>query len=442
MGIENLLDVFKILVLTLIKCCMLLLIMCFIGSCGSSSSSSSSSSNPKLIPANGDANYSAELAQCAFPTDNYCWMSELPLLGQQFSSPTYDDILGRTLVSHQWMATRFAELLPVLPADILILLKSVTGVVIASDIRPSYYHPYTGFIYLDAQYLWLSETEKATIDQAEDFRSDYGASLGFVPLWRYVKGNDYAWSRISLDQPGTRSLSDIAQPMARLLYHELAHANDYFPSNDLSSLSLDQSLYEVLTGRDEQSQMLTTSSPLNSTLWSNLAMVLYRGEDSNVELNSYSALEVGLEFEADGASSDYAYSTPAEDFAMLFEEVMMKYHFDVDREIAFTDKPPVDSRYCDDYVVRWGVRNRVASPWVLARAETVLQLVWNQSDVSAFTEKFTAVSELPLGVDWCEALRSFAPNEGQASQGRAAAASILGSGERPLLRMPDRLPVH
>lgn len=56
---------------------------------------------------------------------------------------------------------------------------------------------------------------------------------------------------------------------------------------------------------------------------------------------------------------------------MLFEEAMMLYLFDVDRDVGITNNPE-SGVPCADYIVEWGVRNRVTDPLVRARAVRVI----------------------------------------------------------------------
>ena len=63
---------------------------------------------------------------------------------------------------------------------------------------------------------------------APDFRAEFGSELMFVPLSRYVDGTDYAWEYFSLSDNQTRIISDLEMPLTGLMFHELAHANDFF----------------------------------------------------------------------------------------------------------------------------------------------------------------------------------------------------------------------
>jgi len=365
-----------------------------------------SSTGLSLSTAVTDGPYSDVLVDCvnAPNSGGSCTLEALPLLGMDTSNPTVDDIMNRTVVSHTWMAERFRDVLERVPADMLQLFGSVTAVVIAADIRPSYYSPSNGAIHLDPAEFWTTTGEKATVSTNDDFRSDYGNSLGFVGLWRYMDGNDYAWDSYSLGDSGTRTVTDLVKPAASLLYHELAHANDLIPQIEIDGLDPALSVLEaaILLENQTVSAQLTASQPLNSQLWKDLAQVLYKGATASTQQRALTPLQVGLELESDGASDDYAYSTMYEDTAMLFEEVMMHHHYNIDREIAYTDTPPAgEEAYCDSYIIRWGFRSRVGDTTVKARAETALQLLLDQTDVSGYFAGLGTPTSMGAGMDWC-----------------------------------------
>jgi hypothetical protein len=353
-----------------------------------------------------DSPYSDVLIDCVIleQIEELCSLITLPFIVQETSSPTIDDILDRTVVSHDWMAERFRQLLERFPPELLSLFQATTAVVISADIRPAFYTSLTGAIYIDPSYLWLTNDEKYTILTEEDFRAGYGNDLNLVPLWRYLEGNDYAWEYYSLFGTETRSISDIVRPAAALFFHELAHANDVIPPALVGTLDPALTVLEadLALRSSSTSEQLNAYQPLNSQLWQDLGQVLFRGEIATAALRSVTAQEAGVEFQVDGANDAYNYASIYEDTAMLFEEVMMKYHYGIDREVAFTDAPSTgEALYCDSYVIRWGYRNRVNDPLVRSRAEFVLQQLLGESDVSAYLAGFSGPRKLTNGLDWC-----------------------------------------
>lgn len=364
-------------------------------------------------PASSDALYKDVLVPCITIDEiaDACRISRLPFIGQETATPTKADILARTIVSHPWMATRFGQLLDEMPNDVLKMFRGVTGIAIGADIRPSYYWAGSGAIYLDPADLWLTAAERSTISKAPDYRGEFSRDLAFTVLWRYVQGNDYAWDYYALNSTvSSRPLSAIVKPMAALLFHELAHANDFIPPARLAVINRQNTPIDQAIDFEEDniSVDLIARAPLNSQMLYGLAEVRYHGVTATPEQRQLTAQTVGLEFEIDGANDDYAYASLFEDTAMLFEEVMMKYHFNVDREIAFTDAPFTENASCDANVVRWGQRNRIGNPTVTARAEIVVQQLLDSADTSAYFANIPPPRNMVDGMDWCANLTAFA----------------------------------
>jgi hypothetical protein len=368
-------------------------------------------SNPDLTdvsPYSPDGPYAEVLKSCALATDraNLCTMETLPLIGQAVAAPTIADVMDRVLVSHPWMAVRFEQVLTLLPADMLTMFKGITAIVIDSDVRPSYYSSSKAAIYLDPAYLWLTNAEKETISKAADSRNDYGAGLKFVPFYRYVKNNAYAYYYYSLDGTETRQIDDIIYRLSRLLLHELAHANDFLPASLQSSFDRQMTPYDAAQAYEDQTVAVNLYSvtPLTSALFLDLGQVLFWGEPATDEHKSLTASEAGSEFTVDGANEIYGYASSREDVAMLFEETMMKYYFDIDRDIAFVDRPEASEPGCDDYLVQWGVRNRLGEPTVRSRAQLVVDNLLPDADLSAFFSGFPEPTPMANNLGWCSNL--------------------------------------
>lgn len=373
---------------------------------GASSSTGSITTDGTYQPALSGSPYSSVLVGCVknSDTNNPCTLGTLPFIGQNHPLPTKADILAQTVVSHPWMAQRFSDLLDAMPNDIFLLFRGVTAVVIAHDIRPSYYTGNTGAIYLDPADLWITASERATIDKAEDFRSNFGSSLQFLELWRYVKNGDYAWDYYGLNSTvASRPFSDSLGAMMWLLFHELAHANDFMPPSALTSVNTSFTPWQQVSslGAGSASNYLTAALPLNSQMLKDLGQVLYHGVAATPAQKQLRAGDVGAYFAADGANSNYSYSTQYEDTAELFEEVMMKYHYNADREEAFSDQPVNVSPKCADYIIRWGQRNRIASPSVKARAQLIVGRILGKNDISIYFNNLPAPRDMIAGVDWC-----------------------------------------
>lgn len=296
-----------------------------------------------------------------------------------------------------------------------------------------------GAIFVDPYFLWLTNAEKANVSRDPDYRAGFSSDLTFVSLWRYVKNNDYAWEYFDLNGTDTRTLDDIDEQLVSLLLHELAHANDAFPPQEIGNLNVTMSAHDAMASMEDRniSAQLDASMPLNSQMWLDLAEVMYKGEIATPAQRALNAAQVGLELESDGASDDYGYAGRYEDLAMLFEEVMMHHFYGIHREIAYSNRPPVgDEQYCDAYIVRWGARNRIGNALVKARAEMGLQLLLDSSDVSAYLNPLPTQWRMVNGRDWCRI-----QNRGTAALSRADGnAHVLSNGDAPRtpLRPTDR----
>jgi len=197
--------------------------------------------------------HSADLVPCLFVEnlESVCKLSRLPYIGQESSEVSIDDIMERVMVSHDWMGARFEQMLYRMPADILNLFQPVTMIVIGSEVRPSSFTPALGLLQLDPYYLWLSNTEKRTISSDDDPRSDFGAGLQFIGLSRTMIGGQRASYYWPLDNDLERRHENIEIDLARLLYHELAHANDFVPMQFLSNIPTSISPYEAVQNLEE-----------------------------------------------------------------------------------------------------------------------------------------------------------------------------------------------
>lgn len=349
--------------------------------------------------------YNSVLVPCATAdaVEESCTLQALPLLGQETGGavPTIDQIMDRVVVSHPWMGERFRQVLGALKPDIRTLLKGVTAIVIDDDIRPSYYYPVTAAIYLDPDTLWLTPEEWATVSRQEDYRSDFVRQLSFVPLWRYTLNNDYASS--GLVGAEGRTMNDILYDIASLLYHELAHANDFVPPERIGTLDPAKSVLENVAALDGSfvSDQLKTGLPLSSSLWPGLSSIIYNGAQATAAQRSLTAADVGIDFAADRANDDYAYAHQAEDVSMLFEETMMKFHYGLERDIAFASWPSTLEYVCNDFVVGWGNRNRIAEATVKPRAEFVAEKLLPGTDFGGFLSLLPPPTPLRSGTGWC-----------------------------------------
>jgi len=339
-------------------------------------------------------------------TSHSCKLSQLPLLAQQTSNPSLNDIESRLLVSHHWMGERFMEILESLPDDIPVLMGSITAIVIASNIRPSFYTTETGAIYLDPNYLWLSEEEKNTISNQVDFRSGFANELNFTSLWRYLDPNG-AWARLPNSD---RQIDDLSFPLARLLYHELAHANTFFPMASLNSITLDNTIVQAANEVIDYNIAIKLNDfkTLNSELMLDLSEVMFQGKKATSAQKSLTATEVANAFSSDRATDDYAYVSydPEreifyEDVALLFEELMAKHHFNHDREIAYTNA--ANSSSCADYVIAWGQTGRIGHSDAKSAVRLVADNILPLNNLGPYIDSLANPIQTQ-GINWCSAL--------------------------------------
>ncbi len=90
---------------------------------------------------------------------------------------------------------------------------------------------------------------------------------------------------------------------------------------------------------------------------------------------------------------------------MLFEEAMMKYLFDVDRDIAYGQRP-VSGAWCD-VVVDWGQRGRLGDNAVKQRAQWVVEAIYPGQDFSLFFQDLPPPNAMREGESRCDNLALF-----------------------------------
>lgn len=406
-----------------------------LAACGGDDKGNSLTDDPEdfddLRPFSTSATYSSVITDCvkAESAGEYCNLGKLPLLGQEVTSPTVEDIMNRLVISHDWMANNFEEILYLLPEDALPLFKGLTAVVIDDDIRPAFYTTATGAIYLDPAYLWVTVPEKRTINIKDDYRSGFDDELVFRAWGFYTNGNDYAFDFGSLTDNRAREIEDAMYNLARLLFHELAHVNDFIPPDSYASLANTMTVSQAASSLAAQrpSNILASNYPLNSQMHRDLAEVMYFGETATANQKLITAEQAGLAFEPDGAVDHYAYSNQFEDAAMLFETALMKQFFDFDFDVSFVDAP-ANASVCDDYIVRWGAFNRVGDSNVKSRAQYIINEILPNLDTSLFFQDLAPPTDMPTGEGWCQTLS----NKGGGTQN----GGLQKTGPRPLPEIP------
>ena len=363
----------------------------------------------RVYPYITESPYANNLVNCTYANSlrSSCTLGNLPLIAQQSLTPTVNDIMSRVVVSHQWMGDRFKAFLENYDSnnDIKNLLRATTAIIISYDVRPSFYWTATGAIYLDANNFWITPDERDTINEAPDYRSAFGKELQFVMPWRYVKDNNYVSRYIAPDQRITRQMEDGLYRLTSLLFHELAHANDFFPSNEWNIHSSNTRILDAASSTNFESDGLALLYPLLSTEMRSLAQVSFQGANATETQKNYSPSDISAFFSADNATDYYSYSSLREDFAMLFDEVMMYTRYQIQRDVAVTNRPTGDNVTAVDYIVDWGQRNRVGETDIRPRAKYVLERVLPEIDATATINALPTPIAMVAGQNWRENLQ-------------------------------------
>ncbi len=361
---------------------------------------------------NSTSPYADTLINCVYSNTltSSCTLAQTPLLATEVTNssmaPSIESIMDRVVVSHQWMGDRFKDFLTNKDPnnDIKNLLRATTAIIISYDVRPSFYWAATGAIYLDAENFWLTPQERDTINEAPDYRADFGNDLQFVMPWRYVKDNAYASKSYSKSERVTRTAEDALFRLTSLMYHELAHANDFFPSYEWYVHHASQRVLDAATSTTFESDELAVTFPLNSQEMRGLAQVSFAGEVATQTQKNYLPADIEAFFSTEGASDFYAYSSLREDYAMLFEELMMQNRFNVIRDVAITNQPVGESISAADYNVTWGQRGRIGDDRLRDRVLFTASRVLPEFDSQAAMILVAKPIEMGEGSNWLENL--------------------------------------
>ena len=366
----------------------------------------------KVFPYNANSPYRNNLTNCVYANTltSSCTLNQLPLIAKEVQNsvgtPSVETIMDRVVVSHQWMGDRFKEFLINSDPydDIKNLLRATTAIVISYDVRPSFYWAATGAIYLDADNFWLTAQERDTINEAPDYRANFGNDLQFVMPWRYVKDNKYASQFIPSSVRTDRDSSVGLFRLTSLMYHELAHANDFFPSTEWYSHSSQTRVLDAALSSDFESDQLSVTLPLQSQTMRDLAQVSFAGETASSTQASYLPADIEGFFSPDIATDYYAYSSLREDYTMLFEELMMQKRFNVFRDVAITNQPSGNNISALDYIVTWGQRGRIGATSIKPRVLFSASRVLPEFDSAAALATVPAPIAMIAGNNWVENL--------------------------------------
>jgi hypothetical protein len=358
--------------------------------------------NPQEIKLYNPTQANADkIKACAFArtAEDSCKLSEFPLLGMGKESVTIKDILNKTMSSNPAYIETFKEVLAELPPEVISMFGAVTAVVISDKINPSFYTYTSSSIYLSASYFWKTPEEKKKSTAKRDYREEFGQKLQFEDYSYYLDKNgntdDASYSQKS------RSISEIIPSLARLLIHELSHANDFFPKKfyQLDGINTDETLVESVDARWNQDAILSLQlkSDLSSSVLLKLGQILFHGVAPSETDLTITAQTVTREFREDGAAKLYAYSSAREDLATLVEGSLMYYFYNYSTYAVFVKFPIANFVAPDDfeYPIAGGVKNKIADPRVKERSLDVIAKIFSP----AFSEKVSAKLNLLNPVD-------------------------------------------
>ena len=217
-----------------------------------------------------------------------------------------------------------------------------------------------------------------------------------------------------------------------MLYHELAHANDFFPRSvhaNLQGPTLLDDFYKRTNNKALISDQLSNFSPLQSSEMYGLANVSFKGETANATQKSYEPSDVTSFFRPDHASDYYAYSSTREDVAMLFEESLMSHRYAISRDVAVTDAP--ENASGSTITVNWGQRGRIGESAIKPRAEFVITEILPEVGSATLVANLPDPIPMIAGKSWLENL-TLISNNGFAPQKVSQVQQSLSTQERPL----------
>ena len=353
-------------------------------------------------PYNENSQYAAELAECTYAKDDKdsCTLSKLPLLGISKDKITVDDILDRTLISHPFLGEAFKQMLLQMYPETLQMFGSVNAVVISNKINPSYYTATSGAIYLSGRYFWSDAEQREIVTKVVDYRNNFGTSLQFGEKFDYIKDKNSISSR---KVNNIRTYNEMFLPVVRLLFHELTHANDYFPRSfykDDKALDLTLTYKKISNNRYNNYQLISDKQPseLTSDLLKQLGAVLYNGATATETQNSLLATEVADAFKKDVAVAFYSYSTPREDLASNVEASLMLYYYDTSKFLTIHKYPESNFIVPNDYEYQivWGQKDRILVPVIKERALYAIENILGTGISQKMSEKFENSSALEI----------------------------------------------
>jgi hypothetical protein len=353
-----------------------------------------------LKPYNSSSLYALQMGDCVYAdtSEKSCTVSTLPLIGIAKENITVQDILDRTMISHEFLGETFKEVLLKMKPEILQMFGAVTAIVISDRINPSFYYRISGAIYLSGRYFWKNTEEYKILNQVKDYRD--GAELPF----KFVFDHDYinnGKSYLHRAAQNSQTYSEMAIIISRLLFHELTHANDYFPKSVYRSSEMEpnKTYAQISHSRFSNSQLasMRQATKLASFKLNQVAQVLYQGNAVTSYEENVQTEEAITEFKNDIANDLYSYSTDREDLAMAAEEALMLYYYNIPRIVGVISLPTTEN-----YSLAWGEISRVLEPKIKARAVFAVENGLGKSIAENVSKRLdqSLPIEIPANTPW------------------------------------------
>lgn len=361
-----------------------------------------------LKPYTVSSPYAEAMSECVYADDEEesCSLAKLPLLGISKNKITVNDILNRTMISHQFLGEAFKQTLMRMDPEILQMFGAVNSIVIADNINPSFFSMTSGAIYLSGLYFWRNSEEFEIVKKKKDIRAEYGSSLQFGSYDNYTRNSRSIGYRA---QKNVQTYAEIFFPLVKLLFHELTHANDFFPKSfyqNIEPQDLKLTYRQIGYARYEESKLISQNQPshLTSVKLLHLGEVLFHGESETVEDGLLKASDIAEEFEKEIATDFYSFSTTLDDLAMNAEESLMLYYFNfykivvIHESLSSNVKTPEDY----DYPIVWGQKGRVLIPEIKERALYAVENIVGHEVREKMENKFKNESaiKMPANTLW------------------------------------------
>ncbi|WP_141730986.1 hypothetical protein [Oligoflexus tunisiensis] len=249
-------------------------------------------------------------------------------------------VMSHTLISHDWQTERFRSFLLQTRPELVSMLSCVKGIAISTDIRPSFYYPPSGAIYLDARYFAANEEEAKTVSTRPDAREENYDQINLLFF--------------SVDTAMPETIEDARRlDLEGLLAHELAHACD-FKAAALTGQYLSAALPEA---------------PHNAVYY--LAQWLFFGDaNAKDQLATYTPAEIGRSYEESPIVDIYGYGNQFEHLAMIVQN-HLAFEFDGNNRVDLLTDNPKENENLRDFPIHWGMTGKFCQPQLFEEGRAI-----------------------------------------------------------------------